>query len=87
MHALDHRGEIGVVEHDDRRLAAKLEMRALDGLGGGGEHFLARRDVAGQRDHRDLRVIDDGVADRLAPPDDDVDDASRENLGDQPCRV
>ena len=33
LHALDHRGEIGVVEHDDRRLAAKLQMRALDRLG------------------------------------------------------
>ena len=84
LHALDDGGEIGVVEHDDRRLAAKFEMRALDGLGGGGEHLLARRDVAGQRDHRDLRMIDDRGADGFAAPDDDVDDAGGKDLGDQP---
>ena len=60
-------------------------MRALDGLGGGGgEHFfpVAMSPVTG--DHRDLWVIDDGVADGLPPTDDHVDDAGWENLRDQP---
>ena len=51
----DHRVDVGVVEDDDRRLAAEFQMRALDRLGGGLQHLLAGGDVAGDRDHVDLR--------------------------------
>ena len=37
--------QIGVVEDDDRRLAAELEMGALDALGRGRQHFFAGRDI------------------------------------------
>ena len=62
-HALDDGVDVGVVEDDDRRLAAEFQMRALDRLGRGGQHLLAGADLAGQRDHRDLRVVDERVAD------------------------
>ena len=53
--ALDHGVEVGVVEDDDRGLAAELEMGALDAGGGGLEHLPAGADVAGERDHVDGR--------------------------------
>ena len=42
-------------------------------LRGGLEHLLAGGDVAGERDHRDLRVVDQRAADALAAADHDVD--------------
>ena len=51
-HALDDGVDVGIVEDDDRRLAAELEMGALDRLRRRGQHLLAGGDVAGERDHR-----------------------------------
>ena len=79
--AVDHRVDIGVVEDDDRRLAAELQMRALDRLGGRLQHLLAGGDVAGDRDHVDLGMVDQRVADALAAPEHDIDDALGQDLG------
>ena len=43
--------EVGVVEDDDRRLAAELEVDPLEVLGGGGGHLHAGPHRAGDRDH------------------------------------
>ena len=51
----DGRVDIGIVEDDDRGLAAEFQMRALDRLGRGLQHLLAGGDVAGDRHHADLR--------------------------------
>ena len=47
----DHRFEVGVVEHEDRRLATELQVGALERPGRRLEHLLAGGDAAGQRDH------------------------------------
>jgi hypothetical protein len=57
---------VGVVEDDDRRLAAQLEVDALQRLGRGLRHLPAGRHVAGQRDHAHVGVADDARPDRLA---------------------
>ena len=49
-------GRVGVVEDDDRRLAAELEVHALEAVGRGARDPLAGRDAAGQRDQRDVAV-------------------------------
>ena len=82
LDACDHRGDIGVVEHDHRRLAAELEMRALDRGGRGLQHLPAGIDAAGQRHHGDLRMIDQRVPGRGAAAGDDIHHAFGENLGD-----
>ena len=43
--------EVGVVEHDDRCLAAELEVHPLERVGGVAGDELAGRDVAGERHH------------------------------------
>ena len=58
-------------------------MRALDRLAAAAcSTFLPVAIVAGERDHGDLRVVDQRVADGLAAADDDVDDAFGKDLGD-----
>ena len=79
--AVDHGIHIGVVEDDDRGLAAEFEMRALDRLGRGLQHLLAGGDVAGDRDHVDLGVVDQRVADAVAAAEHDVDDAFGQDVG------
>ena len=54
---------VRVVEHDDRRLAAELQVEPLDGLGGDPGDPLAGHGVAGDRDHPDLGVANEGIAD------------------------
>ena len=73
--------EVGVVEDDDRGLAAELEVEPLDGVGGDLRDALAGDGVAGDRDHPDLRMADERVADVGARAGQDVDDAGREDLG------
>ena len=72
---------VGVVEDDDRRLAAELEVEPLDLVGRGPRDVLAGVGVAGDRDHPDLRVSDERVADRGAGPGDDVEHAGRQDVG------
>ena len=67
LEVLDDRLHVGVVEHDDRRLAAELEVEPLDPVGGDPGDVLAGVGVAGDRDHPDLRVADERVADRRRP--------------------
>lgn len=50
LDAFHDAGQIGVVEDDDRRLAAQLKMGSLDDLGRGLQHLLARADIAGERE-------------------------------------
>ena len=73
--------QVGVVEDDDRRLAAELEVDALQRRRGRLGDLLAGRDVARQRDHGARRVLDEARADRLAVARDDVEDARREDVG------
>ncbi len=48
---------------------------------GGLKHFLAGADAARQRDHRDLRMIDEGGSRGRTLADDDVHDAFGEDVG------
>ena len=56
------RCRVGVVEHDHRRLAAELEVNALERVGRVPRDQLAGRDVAGERDEADVRVLDEALA-------------------------
>ena len=68
LYARDDRGDIRIVKHDDGRLAAKLQMRALQRGRRRLQHLLPRSDAARQRHHRDLGMIDQRVACRRAAP-------------------
>ena len=54
--------DVGVLEHDDRRLAAQLQVRPLDVRGGRGGHRLAGAGRAGDRDHRRDAVVEVSAA-------------------------
>ena len=58
-----HRAEVGVAEHDHRRLAPELEVHALHALHGPAHHGLARLRRARDADHVDLAVGDERLAD------------------------
>ena len=81
LEVLDDRVEIGVVEDDDRRLATELEVEPLDHVGRGPGDVLAGLGVAGDRDHPDLRVGDERVADGGPGPGHDVEHARRQDVG------
>ena len=49
--------EVGVVEHDQRVVAAELQARPASGSAGGLADQPADRGRAGERDHRDVRVL------------------------------
>ncbi len=74
--ALDGEVEVGVVEHDDRVLAAELEVDVLQAVGCVLRHLDAGLARAGERDHRHVGVGDDRVPDLSPAPVDDVDDAA-----------
>ena len=66
-HARDDRVEVGVVEHDDRRLAAELEVHPLERVGRGFMTMLLPvPDLAGERDDAHLRMSDERGA-RVSP--------------------
>ena len=69
--------EIGVLHHDDRVLAAELEVDVLEVICGIPHHRDAGLARAGERNHRDVWMPDEPVADRAAPAVDDVDDPLR----------
>ena len=77
---LEHRVEVDVVEDDDRRLAAELEVHALERLRGVLGDPLAGVDRAGERDDVDAVVLDDRGA-RVVAARDDVQHALREDVG------
>ncbi len=66
LEVLDDGFHVGVVEDDDRRLATELEMEPLDPVRSDLGDVLAGVGVAGDRDHRDLRMADE--VDRRWPP-------------------
>jgi hypothetical protein len=72
-----HRGiDVGVVENDERPVAAHLEEKILAGRSGGnGSSGLDRADKA---DRRGSRIDGDLVTDRRPGPGDHVEDARRE---------
>ena len=74
-----HRLEVRVVEDHDRRLAAELEVDALERVGGGASDPLAGLDRAGQRDHVDVGMRDQPLA-GLAGAGDDVEHALGQDL-------
>ena len=78
---LDQRVDVGVVEHDHRRLAAQLEVHPLERVGRGPGDHLAGGDVAGERHHGDARVRDQRRAGGLALAGDDVEHAGRQDVG------
>jgi hypothetical protein len=67
--------EIGVVEHDVRRFAAKLERHGLQPACGELVDLASRRVTAGETHVRDLRMRDEIGTDFGSEPGDDVDDA------------
>ena len=78
--ALGRRGRVGVVEHDDGRLAAQLEVDPLEGGGRRGRHLHAGPHRTGDRHHGGRLVHDQGPA-RVAVTAHDVEDAGRQVLG------
>ena len=80
---LDRLGDllrVGVVEHDHRRLAAELEVDALQGVARVPRDQLPGLDVAGERHEPDVRMADEPVADGQSVAGDDLHDARREDL-------
>ena len=75
----DGRG-VGVVEHHHRRLAAELEVHALDRVGRVLRDQLPGRRVAGERDEAHRRMPYQAIAGRNAVPGHDLEDALREDL-------
>ena len=75
--AVDGEVEVGVVHDDDRVLAAELEVDVLQTLGGRLEHLHAGLPRTRERDHADVRVPDEPLADGSPTAVDDVDDARR----------
>ena len=72
--------QVGVVEDDDRCLAAELEVNTLQGRRGRARDLLAGGHIAGERDHRHARVADDSGADRLTVAGDDVENPRRKYI-------
>ena len=70
--------EIGVVHDDDRVLAAELEVDVLEPLRRRLEHLDAGLARARERDHGDVGMAHEPVADGASSPVHDVDDALRD---------
>ena len=83
---LERARQLDVVEHDHRRLAAQLQVHALEALGGVGGHPLAGLHRAGEGDHVHVRVLDQRGA-GLGAAGDHVEDAVGQVLGRQPRQV
>ena len=76
--AARRRLEVGVGVDDERRLAAELEVDALEVAGRERLDPLAGLRVAGERDEVDVHVRRERRTDDVAPPGDDVEDAGRD---------
>ena len=81
LDALHDRIEVGIVEHHHGRLAAELQVHALQGVGRRTRDLLAGRHVTGQGHHRHVGVAHESGAGGLAVPEDYVEDAVRKVLG------
>ncbi len=64
-----HGLEIGILEDDERGLAAQLQVNSLEGVGGGLHHLLAGSGRAGQRDHPQVGMFDQCLAGVVAAGD------------------
>ena len=80
LDALGDGVEVGVVEDDHRRLAAELEVHALERVGGGPGHRLAGRTSPVSETIATPGCRDDAGAHRLAVASDHVEHARREDL-------
>src|SRR4029079_2787393 len=78
---LGHGIQVRVIEHDDRRLAAELQVDALQGVGRVLGDQLARGGVTGERDYPHVLVSYERVADRQAVAGHAVEHARREDVG------
>ena len=75
--------EVVGVEEDGHRLAAELEVHALQGRGGGGQDLLPGRDAAREAHLVDARVRDQRLGHGVRLAGDEVHDAGRQvRLGD-----
>ena len=81
LHAFDGGLDVGVVEDEHGSLAAELQMQALERVRRDPGDLLAGPDVAGERDHRHVRVAHERRAGCLAVAEDHIQDAGREVLG------
>ena len=72
--------DVGVVEHDDGRLAAEFQVRSLEVLGRGGRDLEPGARRTGYRHHR-RRLVGDDLAAGVAVTAHDVEHALREDLG------
>src|SRR5205823_2405445 len=77
-HPLDHAVEVGVVEHDEGRLAPQLKREALAAARGGLADVAAYIGRAREGDLVYAGVVDDGVAHLGGVACDDVDHAGRQ---------
>src|SRR5712692_1522520 len=59
QHAVQRQVQVGIVHHDHRVLAAHFERQALVELAAGGSDHRARLGRAGERNDRDVRVLND----------------------------
>ena len=75
--AFDRGLQVGVVEHDQRVLAAHLELELAHRAGAGGGDPPPGRDRAGEGDGVDLLVVEHRLADHRAAAHDEVEHARR----------
>ena len=61
--AVERRLQVGVLEHDERRVAAELERQALDLVGRRADEILADLGAAGEADLAHARVVEQHVRD------------------------
>ena len=79
--AVHRRLEVGVVEHDERRLAPQLQVHALGARGGQAHHPAPDGRAAGERHHRHVGVGDEVLAGVWAGADDDTQQPVRQAGG------
>ena len=82
-HTGDHRFDVRVIEHDDRRLATEFQVCAFEVAGGRRQHFLSGCHRAGQRHHAHAVVSYERAAHWFAATADDVDHPGRQDLSER----
>ena len=78
---------VGVVKNDDGGLAAQFEVGAFESCGGGGDHLGAGRDTAGEGDHADQGVGDQGLTRHGSAAGHDVGDTGGKEVGEDSAEV